>query len=249
MYHQNHNVSRKIKEWEGIESDIVILVIGPIGAGKSTFINAALDNDKLEVGHGMSPCTTKPWPVVVDNIPNLDGHRLVLVDTPGFDSTDLSKDDERILKQIDTWLEKSYPRKVIFGGVLYVHDITNKKFKAADRRIIERFHRKYGDSAIQNTILATTNWGPPQPKNGETLEKELKSVHWVTTIEKGAKVHRFLRDSESAWAIINDLLRRIVEPQSASKGRKKVKVEGIDIRAFLHALRSRTTAPASCVVQ
>jgi len=214
--------NRSHSSFTGMETDIVIPIIGPIGAGKTTFINIALDDNLRKVGHGMGPCTTEPSPVVVDpsihrfTHPILKDHRLVLLDTPGFDNP--SKDDEQILKQIVKWLTKSYPKKVIVGGVLYIHDITNKKFKAADRQIMEvfhGFHRKYRGSAIQNTILATTNWGPPKPEDSENREKELMNTHWVTMISQGAELRRFLLDSESAWAIINDLLGHIVETQKA----------------------------------
>ncbi|PPR07341.1 hypothetical protein CVT26_013657 [Gymnopilus dilepis] len=179
------------------ETDIVVLVIGPVGAGKSTFINSVVASSPdncapLAVSHGTNPCTTDPFPVVFDTVPempHLKGHRLILVDTPGFDSP--SADDKKILSKIDKWLEKNCS-DVIIGGVLYVYDITTKKVRPAERLVFGRILKKYGKSAFQKTILATTNWGPPEPANAVEHEAELKEEHWRAVTIDGAKVYRYL---------------------------------------------------------
>ena len=73
---------------------------------------------------------------------------------------------------------------------------------------------------MKKTVLVTTNWvsstgrdligRETEMKERETEMKERESEmkeHWRPIIQKGAKVHRFLRNRESAWDIINDLLR------------------------------------------
>ena len=55
-------------------------------------------------GSGLKLCTTEVRAVRVFNHPIL-GHRLVLVDTPGFDGTD--KSDLEILLMISNWLRKT----------------------------------------------------------------------------------------------------------------------------------------------
>jgi predicted GTPase len=66
----------------------------------------------MEVSHSLKSCTFQPSAIAVDplhlgveNIENLENHRLVLLDTPGFDDT--FRDDVAILKEIANWLEKS----------------------------------------------------------------------------------------------------------------------------------------------
>jgi hypothetical protein len=62
----------------------------------------------MTVGHGITSCTSKLEYAIVDPIPNhpaLSGHRLVIVDTPGFDDT--YEDDLEILRRISVWLASS----------------------------------------------------------------------------------------------------------------------------------------------
>ena len=128
---------------------------------------------------------------------------------------------------------------MIIGGVLYVHDIMDKKFLAADKRIIKGLCQRYGDSSMQNTTLVTTNWGPPMPEGSSNREKALNG-HWDSVIRKGAMMHRFDNDLVSAQAIIDSLLERIVKhrkewPNDSSVGKKVTSV--------------RTMFQGGCVVQ
>ena len=61
---------------------------------------------------------------------------------------------------------------------------------------------------MKKTVLVTTNWGS---RTDDELyierEKELQANHWRSIIQEGAEVRRFLQTRESAWEIINVLLR------------------------------------------
>jgi hypothetical protein len=62
----------------------------------------------MRVGHDMTSCTSKLEYAVIDPIPNhphLKDHRVVIVDTPGFDDTYV--DDVEILRRIAVWLASS----------------------------------------------------------------------------------------------------------------------------------------------
>ena len=59
----------------------------------------------MAVGHDMTSCTSKLQYEIVSNPPPLEGHRVIIVDTPGFDDTYV--DDVQILRRIGVWLASS----------------------------------------------------------------------------------------------------------------------------------------------
>jgi len=69
-----------------IDTDIIVPVFGQSGAGKSTFINNLLGWEAAGVGQEMNPETTQVQSYTLPH-PNYPDRRLVIVDTPGFDSS------------------------------------------------------------------------------------------------------------------------------------------------------------------
>ena len=59
----------------------------------------------------------------------LDSTALVLVDTPGFDDTEMS--DFQILHAIAAWLEKSCEKGRRLNGLVYLHRITNTRMSGS----------------------------------------------------------------------------------------------------------------------
>ncbi len=81
---------------------------------------------------------------------------LVLVDTPGFDDTNMS--DFEILQTIATWLEATFEKGQLLSGVIYLHRITNTRVAGSARRALHVFQRICGEDNYKNVILATTFW-------------------------------------------------------------------------------------------
>ena len=74
------------------------------------FINRLLGKDVMQVSDGTISCTQELKTAYVDDLTtrghkHLSTYRLALVDTPGFDDTNLA--DLEILERIAKWLEKS----------------------------------------------------------------------------------------------------------------------------------------------
>ena len=61
----------------------------------------------MPVGHDISSCTSTLQYAIVDNPSTriLEGRRVIIVDTPGFD--DAYEDDVQILRRIAVWLASS----------------------------------------------------------------------------------------------------------------------------------------------
>jgi len=188
-----------------LEGDFVIPVMGPTGAGKSSFINLFLEQDRMVVGD-VEPCTSEPAAVVIDasKLPVdmvLTNRRLVLLDTPGF-NTDR---DSEILKQIADWLKDAYNQKVVIGGVIYLHDITHDRFTSSAKQNLEIFRCLCGAGSLGNVIIGTTKWDRLiNSKEGEKHEADMKGKHWKPMIAKGTKVHQIR--SDSPWELVKDIL-------------------------------------------
>jgi len=188
----------------GRPTDIVIPVMGPTGVGKSTLINILLGKDTMVVGHDVSSCTSTIQYAIVDNPSLLNGHRVVIVDTPGFDDT--YEDDVEILRRIAVWLASSYDANMTLGGVIYLLSIAEKRMKGTTRRNLDMFHQLCGDKALARVVLGTTNWGEVDETVGQKREEQLAKTFWNTMTASGSKLLRFDRTERSARAFLDAIL-------------------------------------------
>ncbi|RXW11776.1 hypothetical protein EST38_g14079 [Candolleomyces aberdarensis] len=210
------------------ETDIVIPIMGATGAGKSSFINTLLDHfgikKRFKVGEDLVSCTSQLESIVIEGQTNnwkrIRGHRIVIVDTPGFDDTYAG--DFEILQRIAQWLEESYRKKTVLGGVIYLHDISQDRFSGTARRNLEMFNHLCGDPALDKVVLVTSKWGRAFERDFEKREGELKSKHWKAMVDNKARVERLVAGQEqaSAWGIVHSIL-DTVETQAIQQSRSE----------------------------
>ncbi|KAL4259612.1 hypothetical protein AB1N83_006534 [Pleurotus pulmonarius] len=94
----------KVKTEDLKEDDIIIAIMGPTGAGKSSFINMATGN-ATGVGHDLESCTNS-IDILKFQCIERSMQDIIFVDTPGFDDT--HKSDVEILEMIAGWLKQTY---------------------------------------------------------------------------------------------------------------------------------------------
>jgi hypothetical protein len=94
------------------------------------------------------------------------------------------------------------------GGVLYLHDISLKRFTGTARRNLQMFRRLCGEDALNKVVFVTTSWQMDAPDDRERREEQLKSSHWKPMIDAGANVRRFLGTGDFAWEILKIFLER-----------------------------------------
>ncbi|KAG2110890.1 P-loop containing nucleoside triphosphate hydrolase protein, partial [Suillus discolor] len=183
-------------------------VMGATGSGKTTFINVASGSD-LRVGMGLESCTNE---VQTSQSFMLDGKRVVLVDTPGFDDT--TKSDTDVLKMIAAYLQTIYEHGTRLAGVIYMHRISDFRMGGTSKRNFKIFRELCGESSLKNVIIVTNMWSEVKREIGEAREAELasKDKFFKPVLEKGARMLRHDGTLESA----HTTLRYLINSQAAT---------------------------------
>ncbi|KAG6852771.1 hypothetical protein C0991_009211 [Blastosporella zonata] len=208
-------------------TDIVIPIMGPTGAGKSTFVNAVAGKTVAVVGHNLKSETSYLQPIILRH-PTNPARRIILVDTPGFDDTYVA--DSEILRRIATWLAQSYSANMTLAGVIYLHEISQTRMLGTARKNLDMFNKLCGDAATQNVILVTTKWSQVQEVTADRRESQLKDRHWEGMIRLGAQLARFTDTHESGWKIIQSILDHLV---SSDVDAVQIQKELVEVQTML----------------
>lgn len=179
----------------------LIAVMGVSGSGKSMFVNKAT-NSRLSVGEDLESCTPD---IQLSEEIVLDGQRVVLIDTPGFDDDRMTDSD--VLKSIALFLGAAHSAQVKLTGVIYVHRISDVRFGGSAIRNFQMLRELCGEKTLKNVALVTSMWGKVSPELGASRERQLKSKFFKVAIDNGAQMHRHDGTAESALEIIRNILK------------------------------------------
>ena len=131
--------------------------------------------------------------------------KITLVDTPGFNDT--TKSDTQVLLDISTWMSSSYKKGKLLSGIIYLHRITDVRMDGSSVKYVKMFQKLCGPDALQNVLLATTQWSNVNQAQGESRERELRDGRfWGGLITEGASVTRFMGTRESGMELIDKLM-------------------------------------------
>ncbi|KDR82096.1 hypothetical protein GALMADRAFT_115026, partial [Galerina marginata CBS 339.88] len=189
--------------------DLVIVLMGPTGTGKSNIIDNLTGQLGKRVGHSLKSCTTVVGAVRIKNHRKY-GDRIVLVDTPGFDDTE--KSDLEILRIISDWLVKLYEARVFLCGIMYLHRITDVRLSGSHRLNLDLLGELCGSDTAKKVVFVTTMWDELESTQlGVEREKYLKENDWLPLTGMGASIARSANTTTSAWEIVENILARPVE--------------------------------------
>ncbi|TDL14535.1 hypothetical protein BD410DRAFT_191974 [Rickenella mellea] len=176
-----------------------ILVVGTTGSGKTTFINRA-SGSQFPGNHTLDSCTNCVKPT--DPF-ELYGHRVVLVDTPGFDHSRLS--DDEILRLIGEYLAEFHRKEIKLSGVLYLQSISIPR---VDRHYFGIFQKLCGQANLDRTQVVTTCWNDVESRIGSAREKEFENGVFKPVLAAGGRIVRHDQTESSARAILRHALQK-----------------------------------------
>ncbi|KAM0209048.1 hypothetical protein ACHAQD_011362 [Fusarium lateritium] len=131
---------------------------------------------------------------------------VTLVDTPGFDDTDLS--DTEVLTILTNWLQTSYIEGTRLCGMIYLHPITQVRMGNTSARNLKLFRKLCGDENLGNVLLVTNKWEICDGRTAEGRFQDLTAAggFWRRLLDLGASAHRYYNDREEAMNLIKKLI-------------------------------------------
>lgn len=148
-------IGNKIDLGDVTPTDMVILVIGPCGAGKSEFIHHASGINKDEIGNGLDPKTKKVKGIkCVLQLEGQTSRSVVLVDTPGINL------ELPLVQQIPVQCSK---HNIEIAGILYLHPVSNTRLNENPEThlaTLRTLGALCGWRDLQKALLVTTDWQP-----------------------------------------------------------------------------------------
>lgn len=178
------------------------------GVGKSTFINLLTNDANIRVGKGLRSCTKEIQPAHFHHI-TPDGKRydVYLVDTPGFDDTEMS-DTDVLLTFVD-WLGLQYKNDLKLSGLIYLHRITDNRMTGTATRNLSMMRQLCGDENMKNVLLVTTRWEMMEYERCVEVETEYllgPGGFWHGMVSQGAGHARYNGTLDAGRQIIDRIV-------------------------------------------
>ena len=102
-----------------------------------------------------------------------------------------------------------YEQDIKLAGIIYLHRISDNRMDSVPYRNLCMFRELCGDQAMKKVVLVTTMWNKGQTDSTLNLrERSLFNNYWKEMIDNGASTARFLNSPDSAWKIIDPILKQ-----------------------------------------
>ncbi|KAK0612187.1 P-loop containing nucleoside triphosphate hydrolase protein [Immersiella caudata] len=186
-----------------LKDSAVVVVMGPTGSGKSSFISLLAD-EPVGTSQSLHSHTVGTRPYKLKD--QIGGKNVLLVDTPGFDDT--ARSDAEILKEIAFFLVTLHDKHVRLAGLIYMHRICDPRMSGSAIKNLRLFKSLCGEQNYNHVALVSTMWS--ESSDEKTLQKqrleELRSTFWKDMIQGGSSVKKHRGDEVSALDIVRGLV-------------------------------------------
>lgn len=132
-----------------------------------------------------------------------DSTNIYMVDTPGFDDTNMT--DADVLRHLADWLAFTYSHGIRLHGILYLHRITDVRMQGSAKKNLIMFNKLCGEHALHKVVLVTTMWENLKTHDeGQSREEELRNTDafWGWMSARGSRIERHTNNADSAKRLI-----------------------------------------------
>ncbi|PPR02898.1 hypothetical protein CVT24_002282 [Panaeolus cyanescens] len=200
-----------------------ILIMGPTGAGKSSFVEAvAGPQSGIKISSGQLEGYTQEVTAYRIRGMTCNSRPIYLIDTPGF--ADAKVSDFQILTNVQQWVKDK--NLLAVTKVLYIHPVTATRLPGSQKAVLSTFKALTGISSARDITVVTSMWdtalGKPSLRRAQSNFTELKREVWKDFLKDGANITRFYNTHASALRILDQVL-------SAHLERNMFQVFAVDI--------------------
>lgn len=178
---QNFNYERYIDE-------SYFAVLGITGVGKSSFLNALINEEKCEVGHEGKSQTKSAE--IINFVYN--HHLYYAIDTPGLDDDEDSDDDDENVKKIEKILQRSPKIKCL----LIVMPYNNIRLTRSLRKAIIIFMKKFPIEDFWNHIIIIHSWSNPNDTNYINFKNNKNKQTFYDKIKSNKNIMEFMKNKK-----------------------------------------------------
>ncbi|PPR01470.1 hypothetical protein CVT24_001874 [Panaeolus cyanescens] len=186
---------------------ILLMLMGPTGAGKSSFIEAlsgrhlGIAKDQLE-GFTQAVSAFKLVNVITNRGPS-GRYPIYVIDTPGFSDPNVSQLE--IVQKVEKWMRDC--QFTVVTHVLYFTPITDIRIPGSKRRTLDMFKSLTGIETARDLTIVTSMWNmvfsEKQYENAEKRFHELSDDIWRDFTSQGTQIVKFENTQDSALSILN----------------------------------------------
>ncbi|TRX88531.1 hypothetical protein FHL15_010570 [Xylaria flabelliformis] len=214
---QSHSTTKKIR----------ILIMGPIGSGKSSFVKAAREpgHDDVEISSKVDSCTHEC--TEYETKYSSGRNKIFLIDTPGFEDpqTPNANTLEKIAKQINegaqcdsSGCDKASSISEPISGLIYLHRCTDTRFDGDLKVNFEIIKAMCGPEFYSRVVICSTFWNHTLKDRLQQHKTRMERFleHFEEVMKGGAEYREFWKDEEDPCSdILNHFLSQRNHPKMA----------------------------------
>ncbi|PPQ76584.1 hypothetical protein CVT24_010583 [Panaeolus cyanescens] len=185
-------------------SNLVFILIGPTGSGKSTFLECLASDRTMGISgntlHGVTEEVTM-YRMSCDN-PQVQPSDIYFLDTPGL--LDCRVPESKSLRVAEEWSKRHH---LSINRILLFDRITDRRMTYSKQGMLQTFRRIAGSEETYFKIsIVTTMWDQLwKEEQRTTANKRFEELirHYKDMTQRGTQVHKFMNTPESALDIIS----------------------------------------------